>query len=160
MTTQDRLIKITALAAERKEKTRLAEMENQKILDHIASYADRIKDMLLIANTLYKNDISVSSFVASRKEHKFGFILNEDVGHTYSFCAIGVLEQKYDLWRLKSHIDYNPDKPIRYPKKHGDVIINEKGIAEKFDAIWDCESWTKDFEEFEEKFYHYVDNEI
>jgi hypothetical protein len=158
MTTQERLNKITALVAEKEEKVRLEGMKKQKILDHIASYADRIKDMLLIANTLYKNDISVSRFVATRKEHKFGFILNEDVGDTY--CAIGVLEQVYGLWRLASNIDYNPDKPIRYPKHHGDVIINEKGIAEKFDTIWDCESWSKDFEEFEERFYNYVDNEI
>ena len=78
MTTQDRLNKISALVAERKEKTRLEEMEKQKILDHIASYADRIKDMLLIANTLYKNDISVRRFEASRKKHTFGFIFDKD----------------------------------------------------------------------------------
>lgn len=160
MTTQERLNKIIALVAKKEEKTRLEEIEKQKILDHIASYADRIKDMLLIANTLYKNDISVSRFEATRKEHKFGFIRYEDDEYPNCYCAIGVLEQVYDYWRLASNIDFNPDNPIRYPKHHGDVIIDEKGIALKFDTIWDCESWTKDFEEFEEKFYNYVDNEI
>lgn len=158
MTTQDRLNKITALIAEREEKTRLEEMEKQKILDHIASYADRIKDMLLIANTLYKNDISVRHFVATKERNTFGFIRTTDSEHPY--CAVGVLEQEYDIWRLAAHIDFDPDNPIRYPRHHGDVIINEKGIAEKFDDIWDCESWTRDFEEFEEMFYNYVDNEI
>jgi hypothetical protein len=160
MTTQDRLNKITALVAEKEEKTRLEEMEKQKILDHIASYADRIKDMLLIANNLYKNNISVIRFEASRKKHTFGFILDENDEYPICYFAIGVLEQVYDYWRLMANIDYNPDNPIRYPKHHRDVIINEKGIAEKFDTIWDCESWTKDFEEFEKKFYNYVDNEI
>ena len=151
---------IDAYAKAQEEKTRLEEIEKQKILDHIASYADRIKDMLLIANTLYKNDISVSRFEASRKKHTFGFIFDKDDDYPICYFAIGVLEQVYDCWRLASNIDYNPDNPIRYPKHHGDVIIDEKGIALKFDTIWDCESWTKDFEEFEERFYNYVDNEI
>jgi hypothetical protein len=155
MTTQDRLNKITALVTER-------EMEKQKILDHIASYADRIKDMLLIANTLYKNDISVSrfvaKFVASRENHILGFIYNKD--SEYPYCAIGVLNQGYDSYDCWKLMMLYANKQDNYPISHGDIIINEKGIAEKFDTIWDCEGWTKDFEEFEKKFYHYVDNEI
>lgn len=158
MITQDRLNKITALVSER-------EMEKQKILDHIASYADRIKDMLLIANTLYKNDISVSrfvaKFVASRNNHILGFIYNKDSEDSeYPYCAIGVLDQGYDRYDCWKRMFLYADKQDNYPISHGDVIINEKGIAEKFDTIWDCEGWTKDFEEFEEKFYNYVDNEI
>ncbi len=151
MTTQDRLNKIAALVEERK-------MEKQKILDHIASYANRIKDMLLIANTLYKNDIdiSVSRFVASREKHTLGFIYNKD--SEYPYCAIGVLDQGYDEYDCWKRMMLYADKQDNYPISHGDVIINEKGIAEKFDTIWDCEGWTKDFEEFEKKFYHYVDN--
>ena len=58
-------------------------------LDHIASYANRIKDMLLIANTLYKNDISVSRFVASREKHTLGFIYNKD--SEYPYCGIHIV---------------------------------------------------------------------
>lgn len=149
MKTTDRLNKIASVA-ENTENAEIAkeiakQNEKQALIDHIATYAERIKAIIEVGSKLVENKMPLGEydrFQSSGISHRFGFMVD---GHRL-FTP--------DRWKI-----------IGIGSEGGgwagsDLTVNENGEVVSYSSRYNCESWTEDFEAFEEEFYNYVDNEI
>jgi hypothetical protein len=149
MKTSDRLNKIASVA-ENVENAKILEdiakaNEKQALINLIASYAERIKALIEVGSALVKNKMPLGDsdcFQASGLDHRFGFMVE------------GSLILNPDAWKI-----------IGIGREGGgwagnDFLVNSDGEVIEYSQIYNCESWTEKFEEFEEAFYNYVDNEI
>ena len=149
MKTTDRLNKIASVA-EKAENAKIAkevaeQNKKQALIDHIATYADRIKAIIEVGSKLVESKLPLGKqncFQSSGWDHRFGFMVE------------GSLILNPDNWKI-----------IGIGREGGgwagnDFLVNVDGEVVEYENIFTCESWTKHFEEFEEAFYNYVDNEI
>ena len=149
MNTTDRLNKIASVA-ENVENAAIAkeiakQNEKQALIDLIATYADRIKAIIEVGSKLVENKMPLgkqSCFESGFINHQFGFVTE------------GSRILSPDIWKI-----------IGIGSVGGgycgnDLIANENGEVVSYSGRYNCESWTKDFEQFEKDFYNYVDNEI
>ena len=149
MNTSDRLNKIASVAsvAENAEIAKeIAEQnEKQALIDLIATYADRIKAIIEVGSKLVENKMPLGKqncFQSNGWDHRFGFVVE------------GSLILNPDKWKI-----------IGIGSEGGgwsgnDLIVNENGEVVSYSGRYNCESWTAEFDKFEEGFYNYVDNEI
>ena len=149
MNTAERLNKIASLAenAENaKNAKEIAEQnEKQALIAHIATYADRIKAIIEVGSKLVENKMPLGKndrFESNGWDHRFGFMVE------------GSLILNPDNWKI-----------IGIGREGGgwagnDFLVNSDGEVVEYSQIYNCESWTEEFEAFEEAFYNYVDNEI
>lgn len=149
MNTTDRLNKIASVA-ENVENVKILEEiakqnEKQALIDLIATYADRIKAIIEVGSKLVENKMPLGEkncFQSNGLDHRFGFMVE------------GSLILNPDAWKI-----------IGIGSEGGgwsgsDLNVNENGEVVSYSGRYNCESWTAEFEEFEEAFYNYVDNEI
>jgi hypothetical protein len=149
MKTSDRLNKIASVA-ENVENAAIAkeiakQNEKQALIDLIATYADRIKAIIEVGSKLVENKMPLGKkncFQSNGLDHRFGFMVE------------GSLILNPDAWKI-----------IGIGREGGgwagnDFLVNSDGEVIEYSQIYNCESWTEKFEEFEEAFYNYVDNEI
>jgi hypothetical protein len=149
MNTTDRLNKIASLAenAENaKNAKEIAEQnEKQALIAHIATYADRIKAIIEVGSKLVESKLPLgkqSCFESDGWNHRFGFVTE------------GSRILSPDNWKI-----------IGIGREGGgwagnDFLVNSDGEVVEYSQIYNCESWTEKFEQFEKDFYDYVDNEI
>ena len=149
MNTSDRLNKIASVAsvAENAEIAKeIAEQnEKQALIDLIATYADRIKAIIEVGSKLVENKMPLGKqncFQSNGLDHRFGFMVE------------GSRILNPDAWKI-----------IGIGSEGGgwsgsDLNVNENGEVVSYSGRYNCESWTAEFEKFEEGFYNYVDNEI
>ena len=149
MNTSDRLNKIASVAsvAENAEIAKeIAEQnEKQALIDLIATYADRIKAIIEVGSKLVENKMPLGKqncFQSNGLDHRFGFMVE------------GSRILNPDAWKI-----------IGIGREGGgwagnDFLVNSDGEVIEYSQIYNCESWTAEFEKFEEGFYNYVDNEI
>ena len=139
MNTTDRLNKIASVAENVKNS------EKQAIIDHIATYADRIKAIIEVGSALVNNKMPLGKgdcFQSSGWDHRFGFIVTGDrLLNPNNWRIVGI-------GRVGGGWAGN------------DFFINFKGEVIEYEDIYTCESWTEEFDKFEKGFYNYVDNEI
>ena len=139
MNTTDRLNKIASVVEDVKNS------EKQAIIDHIATYADRIKAIIEVGSKLVENKMPLGKkncFQSNGLDHRFGFMVE------------GSLILNPDAWKI-----------IGIGSEGGgwsgnDLTVNENGEVVSYSGRYNCESWTEAFDKFEEGFYNYVDNEI
>ena len=149
MNTSDRLNKIASLAenAENaKNAKEIAEQnEKQALIAHIATYADRIKAIIEVGSKLVESKMPLGKqncLQSNGWDHRFGFMVE------------GSLILNPDNWKI-----------IGIGREGGgwagnDFLVNSDGEVIEYSHIYNCESWTEKFEQFEKDFYNYVDNEI
>ena len=149
MNTTDRLNKIASVA-ENVENAAIAkeiaeQNEKQALIDLIATYADRIKAIIEVGSKLVENKMPLGKkncFQSNGWDHRFGFMVE------------GSLILNPDAWKI-----------IGIGREGGgwagnDFLVNSDGEVIEYSQIYNCESWTEKFEQFEKDFYNYVDNEI
>jgi hypothetical protein len=149
MKTSDRLNKIASVA-ENVENAAIAkeiakQNEKQALIDLIATYADRIKAIIEVGSKLVENKMPLGKkncFQSNGLDHRFGFMVE------------GSLILNPDAWKI-----------IGIGREGGgwagnDFLVNSAGEVIEYSHIYNCESWTEKFEQFEKDFYNYVDNEI
>lgn len=149
MNTTDRLNKIASVA-ENVENAEIAkeiakQNEKQALIDHIATYAERIKAIIEVGSKLVENKMPLGKkncFQSNGLDHRFGFMVE------------GSLILNPDAWKI-----------IGIGREGGgwagnDFLVNSDGEVIEYSQIYNCESWTEKFEQFEKDFYNYVDNEI
>lgn len=111
----------------------------QTYTEHINSYKERIKNILIVGNALINSDIEIScNFQPNSKE--LGFIIENNLWGKNRVVGLGYYGQNLETLLLvneKGEVTYSPNM-IRYSRY----------------------KWTKDFEKFEKKLYEYIDNEI
>jgi hypothetical protein len=149
MKTSDRLNKIASVAenVENAEKAKEIAKQNEKqaLIDHIATYAERIKAIIEVGSKLVENKMPLGKqncFQSNGWDHRFGFVVE------------GSLILNPDAWKI-----------IGIGSEGGgwsgnDLTVNENGEVVSYSGRYNCESWTEEFEKLEEGFYNYVDNEI
>ena len=145
MNTSDRLNKIATVAENVNAKEVEAQNKKQALIDHIATYANRIKAIIEVGSKLVENKMPLGKndcFESSGISHRFGFMV--DGNRLFS----------PDRWNI-----------IGIGSEGGgwagsDLTVNANGEVVSYSSRYNCESWTEDFEAFEEAFYNYVDNEI
>ena len=149
MNTTNRLNKIASVA-ENVENAEIAkeiakQNEKQALIDLIATYADRIKAIIEVGSKLVENKMPLGKqncFQSNGWDHRFGFMVE------------GSLILNPDAWKI-----------IGIGREGGgwagnDFLVNSDGEVIEYSQIYNCESWTEKFEQFEKDFYNYVDNEI
>ena len=149
MKTSDRLNKIASVAenVENAEISKEIAKQNEKqaLIDLIATYADRIKAIIEVGSKLVENKMPLGKqncFQSNGLDHRFGFMVE------------GSRILNPDAWKI-----------IGIGREGGgwagnDFLVNSDGEVIEYSQIYNCESWTAEFEKFEEGFYNYVDNEI
>lgn len=149
MNTADRLNKIASVAENvenAKNAEKVAEQnKKQALIDHIATYAERIKAIIEVGSKLVENKMPLGEndlFQSNGWDHRFGFMV------------VGSRLFSPNKWKI-----------VGIGSEGGgyageDLTVNENGEVVSYSGRYNCESWTDDFEEFEEEFYNYVDNEI
>ena len=138
-TTAERLNKIASVAENAKK------IEKPSFADHIATYADRIRTIIEVGSALVRNKMPLGKndcFQSSDWDHRFGFIVTGNRLFNPNNWRIVGIGRVGGGWA------------------GNDFFINFKGEVIEYDGLCTCESWTKEFEKFEEAFYNYVDNEI
>ena len=138
MKTLERLNKIASVAENAKKS------EKQAIIDHIATYAERIRAIIQVGSALIRNKMPLGKndcFQSNGLKHRFGFMVTGDRHLTNKWEIVGIgLEG--GRWTGNN------------------FLVNFEGEVIEYEDIYTCESWTEEFEKFEEAFYNYVDNEI
>lgn len=149
MNTTDRLNKIASVVASAAENVEIAENakknEKQALIDHIATYADRIKAIIEVGSALVRNKMPLGEkdcFESNGWDHRFGFMVE------------GSRLVNPDKWRI-----------VGIGREGGgwsgnNFTVNFEGEVVEYENIYTCESWTEKFEQFEKNFYDYVDNKI
>lgn len=149
MNTSDRLNKIASLAenAENaKNAKEIAEQnEKQALINLIASYAERIRAIIEVGSKLVESKLPLG---------KQNCLQSGFINHQFGFMVEGSLILNPDAWKI-----------IGIGRKGGgwagnDFLVNSDGEVIEYSQIYNCESWTEKFEQFEKDFYDYVDNEI
>ena len=149
MKTADRLNKIASVA-ENVENAKIAEdiekvNNKQALIAHIATYAERIRAIIEVGSALVRNKMPLGKgdcFQSSHISHRFGFIVEGDRLLNPNNWRIVGIGRVGGGWAGK------------------DFVVNFEGEVIEYADIYTCESWTEEFEKFEEAFYNYVDNEI
>lgn len=169
MTTQERLeiIKQRKQKNDDAENNAIRERDEKlaKLRSDIKALAPRINDMLIVANELFANGISLGKliknypwfdkeeFVAEGIHHRLGFIVVHNGGYKYAPKEIGIYGGGccgHDFY-----VDHN-----------GDIV--ECGILHfgtnkccEYDPVWDfihkAKQFIDSFDDFEKRFYDYVD---
>ena len=145
MNTSDRLNKIASVADNANSKEVEAQNKKQALIDHIATYADRIKAIIEVGSALVRNKMPLGEndrFQSNGWDHRFGFMV--DGSRLFS----------PDRWKI-----------VGIGREGGGWAGNNftvifTGEVVEYENIYTCEEWTRDFEAFEEAFYNYVDNKI
>ena len=145
MNTSDRLNKIASVADNANAKEVEAQNKKQALIDHIATYADRIKAIIEVGSALVRNKMPLGEndrFQSNGWDHRFGFMV--DGSRLFS----------PDKWKI-----------VGIGREGGGWAGNNftvifTGEVVEYENIYTCEEWTRDFEAFEEAFYNYVDNKI
>ena len=145
MKTTDRLNKIASVADNANAKEVEAQNKKQALIDHIATYADRIKAIIEVGSALVRNKMPLGEndrFQSNGWDHRFGFMV--DGSRLFS----------PDKWKI-----------VGIGREGGGWAGNNftvifTGEVVEYENIYTCEEWTRDFEAFEEAFYNYVDNKI
>jgi hypothetical protein len=138
MNTTDRLNKITSVADPKTN-------EKQALIDHIATYAERIKAIIEVGSALVRNKMPLGEkdcFQSSGWDHRFGFIVTGDRRLNPNNWRIVGIGREGGGWAGNN------------------FVVNFMAEVIEYEDIYTCESWTEEFEKFEEAFYNYVDNEI
>lgn len=149
MKTSDRLNKIASVASvtENAEIAKEIAKQNEKqaLIDHIATYAERIKAIIEVGSKLVENKMPLGEndrFQSSGWDHRFGFMVVGSRLFSPSQWKIIGIGSEGGGW------------------SGSDLNVNENGEVVSYSGRYNCESWTEEFEKFEEAFYNYVDNEI
>ena len=149
MNTTDRLNKIASVAenVENAENAKEIAKQNEKqaLIAHIATYAERIKAVIEVGSKLVENKMPLGEndrFQSNGWDHRFGFMVEGSRLFSPSQWKIIGIGSEGGGW------------------SGSDLNVNENGEIVSYSGRYNCESWTAEFEEFEEAFYNYVDNEI
>lgn len=149
MNTADRLNKISTVSQNSMDLEEQSNMQaaqtKQALIDHIATYADRIKAIIEVGSALVRNKMPLGEkdcFQSNGWDHRFGFMVE------------GSRLFNPDKWRI-----------VGIGREGGgwsgnNFTVNFEGEVVEYENIYTCESWTEIFEEFEKDFYDYVDNKI
>lgn len=169
MTTEERIARITFVANE--EAMKIAEIKRSRechiceLLDMVESFSPRMKELMKVARSLRANRIplgkysaylgSSPQFVSDAINHRVGFIVdsnpfwNRDVLNPVGFGIIGG-------GACGNDIQFNEDGKLC-------EVFRDNGMPGKF-GVWgdmdirNLEDFVGGFDEFERKFYEYVDN--
>ena len=144
MTTTDRLNKIASVAENVKKN------EEPSFADHVATYAERIRAIIEVGSALVRNKMPLGKhdcFQTNTWDHRFGFMVTGDRLFNPNNWRIVGIGRVGGGWVGNDFIFDN-------------LLVSFEGEVIEYDGIYTCESWTKDFEQFEKDFYNYVDNEI
>ena len=144
MNTTDRLNKIASVAESAKK------IEEPSFSDHVATYAERIRAIIEVGSALVRNKMPLGKhdrFQSNNWDNRFGFMVTGDRLHNPNNWRIVGIGRVGGGWVGNDFIFDN-------------LLVSFEGEVIEYDGIYTCESWTKDFEQFEKDFYNYVDNEI
>ena len=145
MNTSDRLNKIASVADNANAKEVEAQNKKQALIDHIATYTDRIKAIIEVGSKLVENKMPLGKndrFQSNGWDHRFGFMVDGSRLFSPSQWKIVGIGREGGGWAGNN------------------FTVNFEGEVVEYENIYTCERWTEDFEAFEEAFYNYIDNEI
>ena len=145
MNTSDRLNKIASVVENAENVANEKEVKKQALIDHIATYADRIKAIIEVGSALVRNKMPLGEndrFQSNGWDHRFGFMVDGSRLFSPSQWKIVGIGREGGGWAGNN------------------FTVNFEGEVVEYENIYTCEEWTRDFEAFEEAFYNYVDNEI
>ena len=125
--------------------------DQQALCEHITTYyADRIDDLIKIANALVQNGFSLGEdecFVSRKNNNIFGYISKNINYYFQGWDIIGI--------GIKGDASTNGDSDS---DAKGDFVVNKYGEIVSYEDYFNIMSWTTEFEEFEKKVFSYVDS--
>lgn len=156
MTTQERIAKIDKLATERDRKIEDERVAKAKrifsLLTKVESFAPRMRELMKVARSLRANLIPLApQFVSEGIEHRIGFIVSGSFWHreTLNPEGFGIIGGG----AFGNDIQFNEDGKLC-------ELVKDNGMPKSWtdSDSWNLNRFVSGFDEFERKFYEYVDN--